>query len=74
MLATDWLVSSLAEKTLTVLVDTKLNMSHQCAFVVKKANNVLGCIRRSAASRLRKVILPHYSALVRPHLEYYVQF
>ena len=72
-LGRDWLKSSPEEKDLGVLVDEKLNMSHQCALAAQKANNILGCMKRSVASRSREGILPLYSALLRPHLEYCIQ-
>ncbi|KAJ7425284.1 hypothetical protein WISP_24066 [Willisornis vidua] len=40
----------------------------------QKANCVLSCIKNNVTSRLKKVILSLYSALMRTHMEYCFQF
>ena len=65
------LSNTTSEKDIGTVVDHKLNMSQQCDVAAKKANAIMGCINRSIAS---KSLVPLYLALVRPHLEYCIQF
>ncbi|PKU41821.1 hypothetical protein llap_7873 [Limosa lapponica baueri] len=72
-LGNEWIESSPEEKDLAVVVDEKLNMSQQCVLTAQKNNLTLGCVKRRVACRLREVILPLYSDLMRPHLKYGAQ-
>ncbi len=56
-----------------VTITSNLKFSQQCKEAAGKANRTLGFIKRNF-SKNKYIILPLYNSLVRPHLEYAVQF
>jgi len=50
-----------------------LSGRNQCSEAVKKANRMLGMIKRNFIDRSKETIISLYKSLVRPHLEYCCQ-
>ena len=61
-------------KDLGITVASNLKFSQQCKHAAGKANRMLGFINRNFSFKNKEIILPLYTSLVRPHLEYAVQF
>ncbi len=55
---------------LGVTVVSSLKVSQQCKYAAGKANRMLGFISRNISFKSKDVILPLYTSLDRPHLEY----
>ena len=62
------------EKDLGVLISNDLKFSKQCIEVEKKAQKLLGYIKRQFRNKNKEIVLTLYNSLIRPHLEYAVQF
>ena len=58
------------EKDLGIIIDNKLKFHTRTSAAIKKANRILGLIKRSF-TELDEITLPIlYCSMVRPHLEY----
>ena len=66
-----WNVSQ--RKKTGIIISGDLNREKQCSEAVKKANRMLGMIKRSVIDRSTETIISLYKSLVRPHLEYCCQ-
>ena len=58
------------EKDLGVHIDNNLNFKEHIGTIIKKANKMLGIIRRSFINLDKTIFVPLYTSLVRSHLEY----
>ena len=58
------------EKDLGVIIDDKLKFHIHTATATKKANQILGIIKKSFLTIYAKTIDMLYKSMVRPHLEY----
>ena len=69
-LGADALEHTTVERDLGILIDDELKFHDHVASVVKKANGVLSCIRRSFECKDMSTIPRLYKGLVRPILDY----
>ena len=61
------------EKDLGVTMNANMKVSEQGRIAASKGNQVLGMIRRNITYTEKRLIVPPYKAIVRPHLEYCIQ-
>jgi len=67
------LKKSQRERDLGVIIDNNGKCSEQCVSAVKRANAVLGMIKRNINFKSKNIMVKLYKSLVRPQLEYCVQ-
>jgi len=61
------------EKNLGVTVSADMKWERQCIEAIKKANKMLGLIKRNFQDKSKDTVIPLYKSLVRPHLKYCCQ-
>ena len=65
--------TTLKEKDLGITISADMKVSEQCGITASKVNQIIGLIRRNITYKEKKLIIPPYKAIVRPHLEYCIQ-
>ena len=66
------LKQSKEEKDLGVYITENMKFSKHCAEAVKKANKVIGMIKRNFINFDKEVMMMLYKSLIRPHIDYCV--
>ena len=62
--------TTVKEKDLGVTISAYMTVLELCGIAASKCNQILGLITRNIAHKEKKLIIPLYKAIVRPHLEY----
>ncbi len=61
-------------KDIGFMIASSLKFSQQCNDAAGKANRMMGLINRNFSFKTKDIILPLCTSLVKPHLEYAMQF
>ena len=65
--------TTVKERDLGVTISADMKVSEQCGIAASKGNQIIGLIRRNITYKGKKLIIPLYNTIVRPHLEYCIQ-
>ena len=65
--------TTIKENNLGVSISAHMKVSGQCGIAASKCNQIIGLIRKNIAYKKKELMIPLYKAIVRPHLEYYIQ-
>ena len=57
------------EKDLGVTISADMKLSEQCCIVSSKGNQIIGLVRRNITYKEKKLIIPLYKPIVRPHIK-----
>ena len=63
--------TTVKEKDLGVTISADMKVSEQCGIAASKVNNILGLTRKNVTYKEKKLIIPLYKAIVRPHVLLY---
>ena len=61
------------EKDLGVTFSSDIKVSEQCGIAASKGKQILGLIRRTITYKEKQLIVHLCKAIVRPHLEFFIQ-
>ena len=61
------------EKDFGVTMNANMKVSEQCRIAASKGKQVLGMIRRNVTYKEKRLIVPLFKAIVRPHIAYCIQ-
>jgi hypothetical protein len=62
------------QRDLGVIITNDLKWGHQCDEAFKRANRTIGFVSRNFHCRDKEIIMPIYKAMIRPLVEFAVQF
>ena len=65
--------TTVKKKDLGVKITADMKILEQCGIAASKVNKILDLIKRNITYKEKKLIIPLYKVIVRPHLEYCIQ-